>query len=487
MKKLVLSLTFITLSVFTFSQSSLIVPDYSATNPSAPGNCDGSFIINSIPNGTPPYAYNWYDANGTLYYSTTTPSFSNLCEGYYYIEIFDGACNYGYVAVYLETVTGNPNAACFNNMSLTDESAPGACDGSVTVGINNFTTGLTLNIGDVMMGNTYYSSIMTSNPMTITNACLNDSLGIFIYTYDSLGYNYAEYGCFNMNNWYWFGTPFNSSCGGMYIWTETAPATDTNTCDGTASTLIWGGVPPYTYSYSTGGTNSVENNLCSGYYTVDVVDANGDTASTSFVITDSTNLYQMYFWGNPYDTLYTNALANCDLDYTQPIDSVYMDSVYYVSAYEIYVEYIIIQDTSEFLWAETYFLDTTANFLLSMSFYCENRSLYDTYTIMAWLPLADMMAMGVPSRPLQPTDISAKIYPNPVDDILNTSFVLEKQSDVLITLTDITGKSILSKSLKANAGNNMQQLNVSGLSNGIYLVNYQINGQKIQSLKMIKQ
>lgn len=37
------------------SQSGLMVVDYTATNPTAPGNCDATFTVNSITNNSGPF------------------------------------------------------------------------------------------------------------------------------------------------------------------------------------------------------------------------------------------------------------------------------------------------------------------------------------------------------------------------------------------------------------------------------------------------
>jgi len=54
--------------------------------------------------------------------------------------------------------------------------------------------------------------------------------------------------------------------------------------DGTATVNATGGISPYTYSWSNGASTSSVNNLASGNYTVDVVDANGCTATENFTI-----------------------------------------------------------------------------------------------------------------------------------------------------------------------------------------------------------
>ena len=45
--------------------------------------------------------------------------------------------------------------------------------------------------------------------------------------------------------------------------------------DGSVTTSIFGGIPPYNYTWSNGGTANSQVNLAPGLYTVIVTDANG--------------------------------------------------------------------------------------------------------------------------------------------------------------------------------------------------------------------
>ncbi len=69
----------------------------------------------------------------------------------------------------------------------------------------------------------------------------------------------------------------------LLSWSGTNP-TCFGSCDGTASPLIIGGVPAYTYAWSTGESTPVAVMLCNGLNTVDVVDANGCLFDTAFFI-----------------------------------------------------------------------------------------------------------------------------------------------------------------------------------------------------------
>jgi hypothetical protein len=55
-----------------------------------------------------------------------------------------------------------------------------------------------------------------------------------------------------------------------------------NSCDGSVTTNVSGGVAPYTYAWSNGETTASLNNTCVGNYSVTITDANGCS-----VVTDS--------------------------------------------------------------------------------------------------------------------------------------------------------------------------------------------------------
>jgi gliding motility-associated-like protein len=60
-------------------------------------------------------------------------------------------------------------------------------------------------------------------------------------------------------------------------------------CNGTASAVAGGGTPPYTYTWSTGATVPSISNLCSGVYSVTVVDAQGCVANATTTVTANPN------------------------------------------------------------------------------------------------------------------------------------------------------------------------------------------------------
>lgn len=67
----------------------------------------------------------------------------------------------------------------------------------------------------------------------------------------------------------------------------TASVTDSVNCNGSLVAVAYGGTMPYSYTWSNGVASSTISNLCSGSYSVSVVDANGCAYSASTFLGDS--------------------------------------------------------------------------------------------------------------------------------------------------------------------------------------------------------
>ncbi len=65
---------------------------------------------------------------------------------------------------------------------------------------------------------------------------------------------------------------------------EVISPTDINSCDGTVILSVFGGIPPYAYTWSDGQTVPDQYGICCGVYSVTITDSNGCTASADFVI-----------------------------------------------------------------------------------------------------------------------------------------------------------------------------------------------------------
>ncbi|MFA6924181.1 MAG: T9SS type A sorting domain-containing protein [Bacteroidales bacterium] len=152
--------------------------------------------------------------------------------------------------------TLNAPASC--NKLITKDSVSGTCtnatacvtviSGGTPPYTYNWSTGATTNCIYNVPGDTYL--------VTITD----NSSAIHIDTLKTMAIN------INM-------TPVQVTCNGR--------------CDGSAVASPSNGIPPYTFTWSNGGTGASITNLCEGTYTISITDSTGCTGTNSTIITAS--------------------------------------------------------------------------------------------------------------------------------------------------------------------------------------------------------
>jgi len=81
---------------------------------------------------------------------------------------------------------------------------------------------------------------------------------------------------------------------------------------------------------------------------------------------------------------------------------------------------------------------------------------------------------------------STVVYPNPAKDQVNISLYADQDGEALITISDITGRQIISEMRNLNAGVNITSFQTADLSAGIYMVNVMVNGKQ-QTTKFVKE
>lgn len=75
------------------------------------------------------------------------------------------------------------------------------------------------------------------------------------------------------------------------------------------------------------------------------------------------------------------------------------------------------------------------------------------------------------------------VYPNPATDNVNIDFTMNESEKVVLSLFDMTGKMLRSMDAQALNGSNHVSFDVSGLANGIYVL--EINTEKGKSIRKI--
>lgn len=87
---------------------------------------------------------------------------------------------------------------------------------------------------------------------------------------------------------------------------------------------------------------------------------------------------------------------------------------------------------------------------------------------------------------IKPTENELSIYPNPTSDILNINCNSSNQNEAIITISDIIGHTLKEKKIKMEKGVSLIQIDVSSLSNGLYICIVNSDTRKT-TLKFIKQ
>ncbi|MFD1551776.1 hypothetical protein DNU06_02245 [Putridiphycobacter roseus] len=247
---------------------------YTAT-PSQCTSATGSATLTAT-GGTAPYTYSWNSNT-----AATGATLSNLDPGTYAFQVTDavGCVRTGSVLINpISSINGSVNGStvvCPNTTGTVSVSASGSNPPFTYLWSNGATTNV---LSGVSLGG---------------YACqITDAVGCSINKSTTL-----------------------SSVSPVHIAVSTTPATCIFNTDGAVTANAYGGVAPYTYSYSGGVTTASVNNLGVGDYWVTVTDANGCSSSKHFWITNANTSSSCYctISGN----VYVDANADCVYDATE--------------------------------------------------------------------------------------------------------------------------------------------------------------------------
>jgi gliding motility-associated-like protein len=237
----------------TITQPTALTATTSST-PSTCGNPNGSATANPS-GGVGPYTYSWNTSP-----AQTTQTATNLLSGVYSCIITDvNGC-----PLSVSVTVGGATSPSATLLIFTNVSCNGACDGAITITVSG--------------GTPPYTTVWSpsgGNSTTATGLCPGN------YTCLVTDAN----GC---------------TASFSQLITEPAALTISSTqtdvtcnagCNGTATVIVNGGNPGYTYNWTpSGGSSATATNLCAGNYTCDVSDINGCTISQTVLITEPTPL-----------------------------------------------------------------------------------------------------------------------------------------------------------------------------------------------------
>jgi hypothetical protein len=397
-------------------------------------NCSGSASV-APSGGTAPYSVYWNNGQ-------TGNSISNLCTGTYSVMIWD--------ATGTDTLTVNFNILnpCSNftgTFSSTPASGPAICDGSIMFNPVNGTAPYT-----------YLWNIATTTQSN-SNLCAGN------YTVTCTDSN----GCVITQT----GTVIDSSSTPTPITVNLTSTDDlANNCGGSASVAPTGGSGVYFVEWSNGQTTTSVNNLCAGVYSVLVWSTfYWDSTVVNFVIADSSATYG----NNPYpngtinDTLYTDLVTNCVIDYNVIDSASLYQAVYNSSNQSLYVTWAVYSPTDTVYISDTLALiGNPGYYSLTISVYCPNKSGNDFFKIESVIYFDGssvyFSTLGMAENPLD----QVTIYPNP----FSSSISVDNKDGAIrsMKLLDLNGR-VISEMTALNSGSvEMNQL--ESVSSGTYLL-----------------
>lgn len=230
---------------FTIEQPSFITVPLATESTDCMGACTGTASAAPI-GGTPPYSYLWGDGQ-------TTATAIALCSGSVSVTVSDF---HGCTAENTTNIN-TPTQMHFTDVTINDVQCFGGMSGSISITITG---------GTPPYDYVWDNGFVISNPTNLQSGqhCVTviDNNGCVIDT------------CLIINNPPALSINLNATDQACY-----------NSCDGSITAQVTGGIAPYSFLWSNNEVVSTINNLCTGVYTVTVTDENGCQAYSSTSIT----------------------------------------------------------------------------------------------------------------------------------------------------------------------------------------------------------
>jgi len=290
-------------------------------------SCNGSAEIN-VTGGTPPYTYHWGSSTNVL---------NNLCVGDYGVYISDAnGCAIDQIQFTIEQPPLMTFDTVYHNLDCYNDNSGWAtvtADGGTPPYQYIWSDGFNGNHYPDMSAGIYQVSIYDDHGCHLFeqfNIQEPDLLqvvvapGMSICEHQTINVAAQQAGGTAPYTYYWDGgsgfnqgpssfsiTPHEDTTLSVYVVDEHGCVSNTESiefivspemsytldiehvscydaCDGRAEVTIEGGIPPYSYSWSS--NTNINNNLCAGVYTLTVTDAIGCQISTYFTITQPDEL-----------------------------------------------------------------------------------------------------------------------------------------------------------------------------------------------------
>ena len=302
----------------TITEPAALTAVLDTVSPLCNGDNNGTIVITPS-GGTSPYNYNWSSGQ-------TDSSATGLSAGIYYITITD---NNGCTLFDTVTLVGPSVVSVLFNSS--DVSCFGYADGQVLVSVNggtspysySWSTGDSVPVLTGLSPGLYYLTVTDSNGCIGVDTLMINEPAMLISSVSSTDVLCAgnSDGTASVNpsggsspyQYFWSNSAIDSTVTGLLAGTYYVTITDNNGCtttdstniaeppaivltlsgtdascygksDGSAVISVNGGISPYLYNWSNGGTSANQDSLSAGVYQLTLTDANGCTMTQSITI-----------------------------------------------------------------------------------------------------------------------------------------------------------------------------------------------------------
>ena len=425
------------------------------TNTTAPGVCDGSAMAYAN-GGTSPYMYMWSD-------SSMSDMLSGLCVGSYSVTVSDAnGCSSNASYYVNQDSTSGPCSNFYAYVSGTNTSSPNTCDGSAMASVSGGSGVYTYLWSDSSTASTASNLCAGTYTVTVTDADTSGCSASATYTVNS-------------------GTVTNNN---LYIDVYTY---DSDSCMGEAYISVYnavGGGALYVTDengvtfFADTSTSTTAYNLCAGVYTVAAYDyGTGDTAYYSFVIGNSTTIYN----NNPYPdsssvgTVSSPGQLVCNITYNA-IDSVMISNYVFSSPDSIYVTWDVYSGGGSSQVYDYYMVSGGGVYTLILQIYCDSSRAVDFIKAYDNLYI-DPLTVGINKVDAAKT----AIFPVPAGNTISVALATETAS---VSVLNAFGQEVV-KSVKLS-GAGVHTLSLEGLSSGYYIAKID-SGSKAEYIKFAKQ
>ncbi|MCE2742001.1 MAG: T9SS type A sorting domain-containing protein [Fluviicola sp.] len=241
-------------------------------------DCNGTIDVTAN-GGQAPYNYSWSTAS-----FGNVPQALNVCAGNYNITVTDSnGCyvNLNAFVPYADS-TSNNNCVTLNGNYVVKPHNPNQsanCNGGATINAYGGTAPYSFQWSNTQAG---------GNVITTNDSLLNVCSGTYFVKITDANNCFKDISMFIPQD---TSTTNNNPCSNFTANLNVIPVTDSVNCNGGLNVVTNGGSMPFNFTWTNATSNGPQvNNLCSGNYSVTVVDANNCTLTlTAFVPFNNSN------------------------------------------------------------------------------------------------------------------------------------------------------------------------------------------------------